>query len=110
MKILTDEQLLFLQSLKTDEYKAMQLQAQADLRKAQAEQEEKMQAYWAQKRAEEAASAALIEKLEGALRAAGIQLRTYGGYDYTGFEFELADGTKGNMDGYDIDTFDEESK
>jgi hypothetical protein len=109
MRELTPEQIALVQSLKTDEYKAMQLQAQEDLRKAQAAYEEKMQAYWARKKDEEAAEQALVDKLESALRAAGIKLRTYGGYDYSGFEFELPDGTKAELD-RDIDTFDEESK
>lgn len=108
MRELTPEQLALVQSLKTDEYKALQRQAQKDLRKARAEHEAKMQAYWAHKRAEEEADAALMSKLEGALRAAGIKLRTYGGYDYSGFEFALSDGTKGEMDGHDINTFDED--
>jgi hypothetical protein len=108
MRELTPEQIELVQSLKTDEYKAMQKQAQEDLRLARIDHEVKMQAYYERKHAEEAAEQALIDKLEGALRAAGIKLRTFGGYDYSGFEFELPDGTRAELD-RDIDTFHEEA-
>jgi hypothetical protein len=110
MRELTPEQIALVESLKTDEYKEIQRQAQEDLRKAQAAQAAMMEAYWARKRAEEAANAAMLAQVEGVLRAAGIKLRTYGGYDYSGFEVELPDGTKADLEGYDINTFDEKSK
>lgn len=96
MRELTPEQIALVQSLKTDEYKAMQLQAQEDLRKAQASYEVKQAEYLARAAAEEARRLGQLKPIIDALRAAGIKISVeaycYGSSLWV--KAELPDGTK----------------
>jgi hypothetical protein len=108
MRDLTSEMLAFIKEFNTEEYKAEQKIIQAEQAAAKAEQD-KVDAEWlAAYEAKSAKDEALLKKLEYALRAAGIKLSVHGYYEGTWIKAELPDGTEMELEGYDIETFDDD--